>query len=148
MLCAVQAMKRSEQQQCIDAFNKRVGRPAPAPVQFPRPPTQQPPAPAGSPPVQQCSSFHPAFACTIIHTQTAIDRQPTEVCFKHISILRKIAIHIHSQLTQMQLSLSALSSKSLLQLVSQHLPVCAFAVLQSNNTHMTLASPTMCMLNE
>ena len=46
---ALQAMKRSEQQQCIDAFNKRVGRPAPAPVQFPRPPTQQAPAMAGMP---------------------------------------------------------------------------------------------------
>ncbi|DBA83910.1 hypothetical protein WJX77_004419 [Trebouxia sp. C0004] len=44
----LKAMKRSEQQQCIDAFNKRVGRPAPAPVQFPRPPTQQPPATAGT----------------------------------------------------------------------------------------------------
>lgn len=44
----LKAMKRSEQQQCIDAFNKRVGRPAPAPVQFPRPPTQQAPAMAGS----------------------------------------------------------------------------------------------------
>ncbi|DBB02539.1 hypothetical protein WJX82_000485 [Trebouxia sp. C0006] len=43
----LKAMKRSEQQQCIDAFNKRVGRPAPAPVQFPRPPTQQAPATAG-----------------------------------------------------------------------------------------------------
>ena len=42
-----QAMKRSEQQQCIDAFNKRVGRPAPVPVQFPRPPTQQTPTTAG-----------------------------------------------------------------------------------------------------
>ena len=45
----MQAMKRSEQQQCIDAFNKRVGRPAPTPVQFPRPPTQQNPATAGTP---------------------------------------------------------------------------------------------------
>ena len=43
----LQAMKRSEQQQCIDAFNKRVGRPAPTPVQFPRP-AQQAQAPAGS----------------------------------------------------------------------------------------------------
>lgn len=40
-VCALlQAMKRSEQQQCIDAFNKRVGRPAPTPVQFPRPAQQ------------------------------------------------------------------------------------------------------------
>lgn len=44
----LKAMKRSEQQQCIDAFNKRVGRPAPAPVQFPRPPAQQPSATAGT----------------------------------------------------------------------------------------------------
>ncbi|DBA74723.1 TPA: hypothetical protein ACH3X2_009385 [Trebouxia sp. C0005] len=44
----LKVMKRSEQQQCIDAFNKRVGRPAPAPVQFPRPPTQQAPATAGT----------------------------------------------------------------------------------------------------
>lgn len=43
----VQAMKRSEQQQCIDAFNKRVGKPAPTPVQFPRPPAQQAQAPVG-----------------------------------------------------------------------------------------------------
>ncbi|KAL3139007.1 hypothetical protein ABBQ32_005811 [Trebouxia sp. C0010 RCD-2024] len=46
----LKAMKRSEQQQCIDAFNKRVGRPAPTPVQFPRPPPQQAQAPAGAAP--------------------------------------------------------------------------------------------------
>lgn len=45
-------MKRSEQQQCIDAFNKRVGRPAPTPVQFPRPAQQtqaQAQPPTGTP---------------------------------------------------------------------------------------------------
>lgn len=44
----LKAMKRSEQQQCIDAFNKRVGKPAPTPVQFPRPPAQQAQAPVGT----------------------------------------------------------------------------------------------------
>ena len=61
---ALQAMKRSEQQQCIDAFNKRVGRPAPAPVQFPRPPTQQPPATAGMP-----------FKSFGTHARTTVQRQ-------------------------------------------------------------------------
>lgn len=51
----LKAMKRSEQQQCIDAFNKRVGRPAPAAVQFPRPPTQ-----SGAPPPSTGTAARPA----------------------------------------------------------------------------------------
>lgn len=57
-------MKRAEQQQCIDAFNKKVGRAAPAPVQFPRPPATQPstaPAPAPVPAAAPSKLSHRAF---------------------------------------------------------------------------------------